>query len=214
MRRTQRRSSERQTWVLLVGIGLGLLFVVILVIWWLASPRFSEVSIEDVAAEDGNAAGLETWRRYETITEEKDQTRSVEFFLFDSTVDTWVSRGLSVEIPEHESGRVRSIVGEWVRLGMEGGQPSLVPLGTRLLAAYVEAESRVTLDFSEELRSNFHGGITMEVEFLTGLAKTLRANFPMFSEVQILIEGEPTDALGGGLDVSSPLLLEPFAERN
>ena len=78
-----------------------------------------------------------------------------------------------------------------------------LPPGTRLLSVTI-SDGLATADFSRELRDNFHGGDTEEVQVVNAILKTL-GQFPTVSKVQILVDGQHIDSLGGLLVLSDPL---------
>jgi spore germination protein GerM len=80
---------------------------------------------------------------------------------------------------------------------------SPLPVGTRLESISI-ADGTATLDFSHELKDNFHGGDTDEANAVNGILKTM-GQFPAVSRVQILVAGRPVESLGGMLVISEPL---------
>lgn len=77
------------------------------------------------------------------------------------------------------------------------------PAGTKILGVQV-VEGLATVNFSHELRDNFHGGDTEEANAVTTILKAAGQS-PEVRRVQILVEGRPIDSLGGLIDVSQPL---------
>ena len=60
------------------------------------------------------------------------------------------------------------------------------------------------VDFSQDLVKHFVGGSTGE-EMLVGSVVNTLTEFPEVKQVQILIEGNPVETLGGHMDLSTPL---------
>jgi spore germination protein GerM len=80
---------------------------------------------------------------------------------------------------------------------------SPLPIGTRLESINI-ADGTATLDFSHELKDNFHGGDTDEANAVNSILKTM-GQFPAVNRVQILVAGQPVESLGGMLIISDPL---------
>jgi spore germination protein GerM len=78
-----------------------------------------------------------------------------------------------------------------------------LPRGAALRGVQVR-DGVAAADFSRELISNFAGGSDNEGVTVYAIVNTL-ASLPGIKRVQILVEGQPTDTIGGHLDVSGPL---------
>ncbi len=78
----------------------------------------------------------------------------------------------------------------------------LFPRGTRLISATLKGDTLV-LNFSAEL-GRFEGGSDAEAALVNAITRTA-ASFPAVQKVQILVEGQPIDSIGGHLDTSQPL---------
>jgi len=80
---------------------------------------------------------------------------------------------------------------------------SPLPPSTKLLSVRV-ANGLATVDFSREMRDNFTDGDSGETRTVNAILSTL-GRFPTISRVQILVEGQPVDSLGGLLSLPDPL---------
>ena len=78
-----------------------------------------------------------------------------------------------------------------------------LPAGSELRGVKIE-NGLATVNFSTELKSNFHGGDTQEAQAVNSILKTL-GQFPTISKVQILVDGSPVESLGGHFEISEPL---------
>ena len=92
---------------------------------------------------------------------------------------------------------------QWALTTLTVSPTSPLPPGTRLRSVVI-SDGLATADFSRELRDNFHGGDTEEVQVVNSILKTL-GQFPTVSRVQILVDGQHIDSLGGLLVLSDPL---------
>ena len=89
---------------------------------------------------------------------------------------------------------------------------SPLPTGTRLLSMRV-SDGLAAVNFSRELRDNFAGGDSAETRAVNSILRTL-GQFPTISRVQILVEGQPIDSLGGLLVLTDPLPVVRSAGQN
>jgi len=79
-----------------------------------------------------------------------------------------------------------------------------IPPETKIRAVYVKGKT-IYVDFSLSLKEKHPGGTTGELLTIYSIVDTLLDNFPSYSWVQILIEGEPQDTLAGHIDIRHPL---------
>ncbi len=75
----------------------------------------------------------------------------------------------------------------------------------KLLDLYLDRDGLIYMDFSDELKKNYHMDISQELNFLAGLFNNLRLSIPGLTAMKILIEGNETDSLGGHIDISQPI---------
>jgi hypothetical protein len=61
------------------------------------------------------------------------------------------------------------------------------------------------VDFNTALVTQLPGGSAAEFHLLGALVRTVGANFPEVTSVQILVDGQPVDSLAGHYDTSGPL---------
>ncbi|MBV9850166.1 MAG: GerMN domain-containing protein [Armatimonadetes bacterium] len=90
---------------------------------------------------------------------------------------------------------------------------SPLPPGTKLRSVTI-SDGLATVDFSRALKDNFRGGDTQEAQTVNAILRTL-GQFPTVSKVQILVEGQRVDSLGGLIVISDPLpVVRPSAEQS
>lgn len=87
---------------------------------------------------------------------------------------------------------------------MAGLKNSPLPPGTRALSARREKDGLVIVDFNDAFVKNFPGGDTEEALTLGAITGTL-AHFQGVERVQVLVEGQKIDSLGGNQDLKEPL---------
>jgi len=97
----------------------------------------------------------------------------------------------------------RSSLEELLRGEVPRGCDRPRPRGTALLGVRAE-DGLVIADFSEQLVSGFQGGSDNEGVAVYAIVNTL-TSLPGVKRVQLLVEGERVDTIGGHLDTSGPL---------
>lgn len=83
------------------------------------------------------------------------------------------------------------------------GDTSPLPKGTKALSVKIEGDL-ATVDFSKEFRENFSGGTTEEGQTINAVTHTL-AQFEGVAKIQILVDGQKIESLGGGQELLEPL---------
>jgi len=97
----------------------------------------------------------------------------------------------------------RASLEELLRGEVPRGCDRPLPRGTVLLDVRAE-DGLVLADFSEQLVSGFQGGSDNEGVVVYAIVNTL-TSLPGVKRVQILVDGERIDTIGGHLDTSGPL---------
>ena len=108
-----------------------------------------------------------------------------------------VSRNLRTEAP------ATAALGELVEGEVPARCARPLPKGTTVRGVRVE-NGLATVDFSQELVSNFEGDSDNEGVVVYSIVNTL-ASLPTVKQVRILVEGRPIDSIGGHLDTSGSL---------
>ncbi|MES2461606.1 MAG: GerMN domain-containing protein [Armatimonadota bacterium] len=83
------------------------------------------------------------------------------------------------------------------------GENSPLPKGTRALSVTFDDEL-ATVDFNEAFQKNFAGGDEDEALALNAVLATV-GQFPGVKHVQILVDGQKIDSLGGNQSLGTPL---------
>ncbi len=79
------------------------------------------------------------------------------------------------------------------------------PYNAKLLDLYMDKNGDVYVDLSDELRKNFQGDASEEIQIIAGLYKTIKTNTPNFKSLKILIDGKEAESFGGHIDISNPI---------
>ena len=75
----------------------------------------------------------------------------------------------------------------------------------KLLDLYLDRNGMIYMDFSDELKKNYHMDISQELSFLASLFNGIRSSIPGLTAMKILIEGKEAESLGGHIDISKPI---------
>lgn len=79
------------------------------------------------------------------------------------------------------------------------------PYKVRLLDLYMDDEGVIYIDFGEEIRRNFSGGVSDELKLIAGLFKEIKTAVPGCTALKLLVQGAETESLGGHIDISRPI---------
>lgn len=112
------------------------------------------------------------------------------------------------EIPMGESieENVEATLRDWANGPREAEAVAVLPPQVRVTQAFFDDEEHVLyVDFNTALVTQMPGGSAAEYQLLSALLRTVGANFPEVTAVQILVDGQPVESLGGHYDTSKPL---------
>jgi len=76
---------------------------------------------------------------------------------------------------------------------------------TELLDLYIDRNDTVYVDLGNELKKNFRGGVSDELNIIAGLYKGIEQAVPELKALKILIEGHEAETLGGHINISEPI---------
>lgn len=82
----------------------------------------------------------------------------------------------------------------------------LSPYKAELIDFFMNKQGIAFLDISSELTKNFKGSLMDEYLLVSGLLKSLKANMSGLTGIQILIEGEEIETIGGHIDLTYPIV--------
>lgn len=88
----------------------------------------------------------------------------------------------------------------------DGDYAGLIPNGTRILAPIKTKQGIAIVNLSKEFIENFSGGSDQEALTLNSIVHTLVHNSGgKVEKVQLLVEGEKVETLGGHFDLTEPI---------
>lgn len=134
-------------------------------------------------------------------------TRTVKIFLPREVGNTTYLAPVEARVPASAYPPAAAMA-ELIRSSRDPGPAhNLIPPETRVLGIRIRNGS-AEVDLSSEFVSNFAGGSHQEALTLNAIAHTM-AQFPGARKTHILIEGKPTDTLGGHLEITQPFAPDP-----
>lgn len=151
---------------------------------------------------------LESSENQQTFVKESNKTinnttNSVELTLYFPNED---ATGIIKEkrIVDLKTLRIATVaIEELIKGPTKIGLYSPIPNGTKLLNLWIK-DNVCYVDFSKELINNYSGGATMELLTIKSIVDTLM-EFPTILKVQILIEGNFKESIGGHIILEEPL---------
>ena len=131
------------------------------------------------------------------------RARTVKARIYFLHISDGKERLVVVARPVAAAAPVRAAVGELFAGNLPPGCDRPLPAKVALRGAKV-VQGVATVDFSKELTANFRGGSDSEGVAVYSIVNTL-TSLPGVRAVQILVEGQRLDSIGGHVDVSGPL---------
>ena len=177
----------RKSWI----VGLALLVVILAVVIWGLNEALSP------EAADVGKPGLDTLAG----------TRTVEL-TFPDEDGRFVVETREIVGGDHLEQDVRHAVEELIAGPEDGVHP--IAASTRVLDVFFDTDGELTLNFSDDLRTDHPGGSEAEMATLRCLISTIATNFPAVDRVRLLVDGETIPTLAGHADLSEPLNVEDY----
>ncbi len=138
-------------------------------------------------------------------SDELPPSSQVKLFLFDPTLSELIAVYVELRLFHDPTVRMKQIITALVN-ETRPNYRNPIPEGTKLNEIYIDNQMTAYLDFSHHLADGQIGGTTAEVITVSSILNTVFEAFPdEIRHVQILIDGEEVEKLGGHLDISNPL---------
>jgi spore germination protein GerM len=155
---------------------------------------------------------LAAWQLWHRLHQEPEVAPAVETAVKSRVVTLYFgSRDGNSLVPESRELGIRGSSAADLRLliealisGPDGEGVATLPPATRLIGAYIQGRTAY-LDFSRDIIDPSTGGTAGEYLMIASLVNTVCANFEDIDAVEILLEGEEVDSIGGHLLISGPL---------
>ena len=132
--------------------------------------------------------------------------RSLQLYFADADAQGLVAEKRMMRLGGALEDNVEAAVNALVAGPGEHEHASVLPSEARLLQTYyTDATRTLFLDFNSALVTKHPGGSTAEYLTLSALVRTVGANFPEVTRLQILVDGQAIDTLAGHFDISKPI---------
>ena len=127
--------------------------------------------------------------------------------LFFGAVDSDCFKLAAAEIYESDLqiNRIKQLLITLMQGPQDNTLVNLLPEGTALIDAYLDANSILYIDLSPEFAANCKGGTTGEYQALYSILNTVFYNFPFVMGAKIAINGAEKDTLAGHISIKSIL---------
>jgi spore germination protein GerM len=132
--------------------------------------------------------------------------RQAVLYFADSGAQTLVTERRAVPFGESVEEGVEATLRALVAGPGQASAVRTLPAEARLEQTYFADESTTLyLDFNAAFVTQHPGGSTAEYNTISALVRTIAANFPDVTRLQILVDGQPVDTLAGHYDTSKPI---------
>ena len=147
--------------------------------------------------------------RFVPLAAELEGIRGVTLYYGVPGSDSLGEEHRDVVVKDRPADQVRAIYRELVA-GPAENHVALFPEGTELVNAYLTPRGTLYLDWNATLVRGFRGGSGRERLLLASIVKTAAENLPDVEQVAILVDGNPSDTIGGHYDVMAPLAVSEW----
>lgn len=137
------------------------------------------------------------------------QTRIVKLYFSLPQGEHLVPQQRKIFLPRpgnEKNKEIKAVLEELIKGPKDKNLSPTISPETEIRAVYIK-DGIIYVDFSSSLREKHPGGTTGELLTIYSIVDTLLDNFPSYSRVQILIQGEPQATLVGHIDIRRPLSL-------
>jgi len=108
-----------------------------------------------------------------------------------------------IVVGEGVNNQIKAVLQELIKGPQDTNlSPTLSPQ-TKIRAVYTK-DKIIYVDFSSSFMEKHPGGTSAELVSIYSVVNTILDNFPSYSQVQILINGEPRQTLAGHIDIRGP----------
>jgi hypothetical protein len=112
-----------------------------------------------------------------------------------------------VAVPENPAAAISTVLRELLKGSANSGVDRLLPEDTLLRAAYLLPEGTVIVDLGgPTLTEGWSTGTHQELMAIYSIVQTLASNFAEVRRVRILLNGTPSETLGGHVWLGRPLV--------
>ena len=135
--------------------------------------------------------------------------RAVRLYFASEGGDSLMAESREMVEPPMLRDRVAALVRELDRGPTRGGV-AVLPAGTSVRFAYLDADGLLTVDLSRSFVQEFRGGAGAEYLAVASLVRTLAVNVPGVKRLLLVCGGEPLATLGGHVPLDRPIVASDF----
>ena len=138
--------------------------------------------------------------------ENRVATRSVDLF-YESPAKLLVAEQRSVALPENPAAALPVVMNELLKGSANTSVPRLLPEDTVIRGAYLLPDGTAVVDLGgPTLTEGWSTGTHQELMAIQSVVQTIVANFPDARRVRLLLNGTPSDTLGGHIWLGQPFV--------
>ena len=116
----------------------------------------------------------------------------------------------NVALPEGDAASIRPLLTALLAPAQAGTEEKPVPAGIEIRATYLLPDGTAIVDLGGPLfASGWQTGSQAELMLAYSIVQTLASNLPSVRQVQLVVNGQPADTLGGHLSIERPLRPNP-----
>ncbi|MFA6957532.1 MAG: GerMN domain-containing protein [Thermoanaerobaculia bacterium] len=120
----------------------------------------------------------------------------------------------NVALPDSEGASIRPLLVALLAPAPAGAEPKPVPEGIEIRAAYLLPDGTAIVDLSGPLfLAGWKTGSQAELMLAYSIVHTLTSNLPSIRQVQLLVNGQPAETLGGHVSIEHALRPNPKLVR-
>jgi len=120
----------------------------------------------------------------------------------------------NVALPESDSAALRPLLAALIAPAPAGTDPRPVPEGIEIRATYFLPDGTAIVDLGGPLfATGWKTGSQAELMLVYSIVQTLTSNLPAIRQVQILVNGQPSETLAGHVSIERPLRPNPRVVR-
>ena len=161
---------------------------------------------------DGGKKTLSSLTSAYQLYTEKDTKIQAKLFFGKAQGEGFATAPANIFASELQINRIKQLLMALTEGPKDGKSVNLLPEGTALKDAYMDANSILYLDMSPEFVSNCKGGTTGEYEAVYSIVNTVFYNFPSVKGVKFAVNGVEKDTLAGHILIKS--VLTPDTDLN
>lgn len=132
------------------------------------------------------------------------EMRTVKLYFSAPQENYLLAEEREIIISSNPNQEAEEILEELIKGPGETSLSPTLPSSARVRDVWME-KNCIYVDFTSSITTAHPGGSSGELLTVYSIVNTLLDNFPSYSQVQILIQGEPGETLAGHVNITEPL---------